>query len=61
MDMSFLCLIKSFFFCYDAYGLIHKNECSKWDPRPNKYMFAGYGDGVKGNRLWDSTTQKNHH
>jgi hypothetical protein len=28
------------------------------DPRSKKYIFVGYGDGVKGYRLWDPTAHK---
>jgi hypothetical protein len=28
------------------------------DPRSNNYIFYGYGDGVKGYILWDTTSQK---
>jgi hypothetical protein len=45
-------------FCCDAYDFISKDQCSKLDPRSNKYVFVGYGDRVKGYRLWDPTTHK---
>jgi hypothetical protein len=45
------------FFC-DAYALISKDQRSKLDPRSKKYVFVGYGDGVKGYILWDPTSQK---
>jgi hypothetical protein len=31
-------------FCCDAYALISKNQCSKIEPRSDKYVFVGYGD-----------------
>jgi hypothetical protein len=42
----------------DAYALISKDQLSKLDPRSKKYVFVGYGDGVKGYRLWDPTAYK---
>jgi hypothetical protein len=35
----------------DTYALISKDQGSKLDPRSKKYVFVGYGDGVKGYRL----------
>ena len=40
----------------NAYALVSKNMHSKLDPKSNKYSFVGYGDRVKGYRLWDHTT-----
>jgi len=42
----------------ESYALIFKDECSKLDPRLKKYIFLGYGDGVKGCILWDPTSHK---
>jgi hypothetical protein len=42
----------------DAYALISKDQCSKLDPRSKKYVFVGYGDGVKGYRPWDPISHK---
>jgi hypothetical protein len=42
----------------DAYALISKYHCSKLDPRSKRYVFFGYGDGIKGYTLWDPTTHK---
>jgi hypothetical protein len=42
----------------DAYGLISKDQCSNLDPRSNKYVFVGYGDGFKGYILWNPTSHK---
>jgi hypothetical protein len=42
----------------DTYALISKDQCSKLDPRSKRYVFVGYGDGVKGYRLWDPTTHE---
>jgi hypothetical protein len=42
----------------DAYALISKDQRSKLDPRAKRYVFVGYGDGVKGYILWDHTAQK---
>jgi hypothetical protein len=42
----------------DAYALISKDQRSKLDPRSKKYVFVGYGDGVKGYILWDPTSHK---
>jgi len=47
----------SIFGC-DAYALISKDQHSKLDPKSKKYIFVGYGDGVKGYKLWDPTSQK---
>ena len=42
----------------EAYALIPKNQCSKLDPKSRKLIFVGYGDGVKGYRLWNPTVHK---
>ena len=42
----------------DAYALLPKNQHSKLDPKSKVYVFVGYGDGVKGYRLWDPTSHK---
>ena len=42
----------------DTYSLISKYHHSKLDPRSKKYVGVGYGDGVKGYRLWDPTSHK---
>jgi hypothetical protein len=42
----------------DAYALISKDQCYKLDHRSKRYVFVGYGDGVKGYILWDPTTHK---
>jgi hypothetical protein len=42
----------------DAYALISKDQRSKLDPRSKEYVFVGYGDGVKGYKLWDLTAHK---
>lgn len=39
----------------DAYALIPKNQRSKLDPELRKLIFVGYGDGIKGYRLWNPT------
>ena len=39
----------------DAYALLPKNQHSKLDPKSKVFVFVGYGDGVKGYRLWDPT------
>ena len=46
------------FFGCDAYALILKHQHSKLDPKSKRYIFVGYGDGIKGYRLWDPTTHK---
>jgi hypothetical protein len=42
----------------DAYTLISKDQCSELYPRSKKYVFDGYGDGVKRYTLWDPTAHK---
>ena len=42
----------------EAYALIPKNRRSKLDPKSRKLIFIGYGDGVKGYRLWNPTVHK---
>ena len=42
----------------DAYALVSKNHHSKSNPKSKRYSFVGYGDRVKGYRLWDPTTHK---
>ena len=42
----------------EAYALIAKNQQSKLDPKSRKLIFVGYGDGVKGYRLWNPTAHK---
>ena len=42
----------------DAYALIPKSQRSKLDPKSQKLVFVGYGDGVKGYRLWNPTAHK---
>jgi hypothetical protein len=45
-------------FGYDAYALTSKYQRSKLDPRSKKYVFVGYGYGVKRYRLSDPTAHK---
>jgi hypothetical protein len=45
------------FGCED-YALIMKHQCSKLDPKSKRLIFVGYGDGIKGYRLWDPTAHK---
>jgi hypothetical protein len=42
----------------DDYALIYKYQHSKLYPRSKKYVFVGYGHGVKGCRLWDPIAHK---
>ena len=42
----------------NAYALVPNSQCSKLDPLSKKYVFVGYGDGVKGYILWDPTSNK---
>jgi hypothetical protein len=42
----------------DAYALIPKHQRSKLDPKSKRLIFVGYGDGIKGYRLWDPTAHK---
>jgi hypothetical protein len=43
------------FFGCEAYALILKHQRSKLDPKQKRLIFVGYGDGIKGYRLWDPT------
>ncbi|KAE8699518.1 hypothetical protein F3Y22_tig00110577pilonHSYRG00088 [Hibiscus syriacus] len=38
--------------------MYNSQEISELDPKSRKCKFLGYGDGVKGYRLWDPTTRK---
>ena len=42
----------------EAYALIPKNQRSKLDPKSRKLTFVGYGDGIKGYRLWNPIVHK---
>ena len=42
----------------DAYALIPKHQRSKLDLKSRRLIFVGYGDGIKGYRLWDRTAHK---
>ena len=42
----------------EAYALIPKSQHFKLDPKSRKLIFVGYGDGVKGYRLWNPTVHK---
>ena len=44
-------------FSYDAYALVPNSQRSKLDLKSKKYVFVGYGHGVKGCILWDPTSQ----
>ncbi|KAK9090791.1 hypothetical protein Sjap_023968 [Stephania japonica] len=41
-----------------VYAMYNAQETTKLDPKSRKCLFLGYADGVKGYRLWDSTTHK---
>ena len=42
----------------DAYALIPRNQRSKLDPKSKCCVFVGYDYSVKGDRLWDPSSQK---
>ena len=42
----------------DAYSHVPKDERNKIDPKARRSMFMGYGDGVKGYRLYDQDKQR---
>jgi hypothetical protein len=42
----------------EAYALIPKHQRTKLDPNSKWIIFVGYGDGIKGYRLWDPTAHK---
>jgi hypothetical protein len=46
------------FFGCEAYALILKHQRSKLDSKSKRIIFVGYGDGIKGYRLWDPTAHK---
>lgn len=44
----------------EAFVHIHKENQSKLDPKAQKCIFIGYGENVKGYKLWNPLTQKNY-
>ena len=42
----------------DAFAHVPKDERKKLDPKTKKCTFLGYGDGIKGYRLYDNEKKK---
>ena len=42
----------------NAYALVPNSQRSKLDLKSKKYVFVGYGDGVKGYKSWDPIAYK---
>ena len=41
-----------------TYVHVHKQECSKLDPKSNPCLFMSFKEGVKGYKLWDPVQKK---